>query len=182
MHLVQSTTVVLVTMSYPLSLPRHSYRYSMIPTKTPRIPPLYRSVVARDIVDCSRVATEVAPKLTPGPTVPPSLKTWLQDSHIEITDYCDNLLTLVNLPGSVQSDLNKYHLDGAMWVSTHIDDLRSIWSACSDVPLISMALQGSSICPKLLAEITGVTKNSSPRETGVPIAAVAIAAGIVAMI
>lgn len=141
------------------------------------------AIKARGTPECTKVASSILPKLTPIPTIPADLESYVLYSSdmITQTDPCvDPIIT-----GSIGSVYSSYASSASSWSSEHLEDLRSLWGACSDVPEISSAFAaieseaGTAVCSSKIAAWTSQPTNAAPRETGMPIAAAAAFAGFV---
>lgn len=147
--------------------------------------PVVRAIEARDTAACASAASQWLSELDSTlPTPTGDVLTYLVTATL--TDQC----AIPTVTGDLGSSLSSYASTYSKWQSDHLPELRSIYHACSDVPQITSQLTAAfasasgSACSTILAQITGTggTGNAAPRETGMPLAAVALVAGIAAVI
>lgn len=146
--------------------------------------PVVRALEARDTAACASVASQWLSELDSTlPTPTGNVLTYLATATL--TDQC----SIPTVTGDLGSSLSSYASTYSKWQSDHIPQLSSIYHACSDVPQITSQLTAAfasasgSACSTILAQITGTggtSGNAAPRETGMPIAAAALVAGIAA--
>ncbi|KAK3349001.1 hypothetical protein B0T25DRAFT_569660 [Lasiosphaeria hispida] len=177
MHLA---TVFLALLSIPIPLISARQHQANLVSMTDTVD--YPTMVARNNEDCARVATEIAPALTPGPKFPPSLQDLMDNGYARHADAC-NISRMSRYRGADRKDIKKYQQEMAQWVHNHMKELHALWEACSDVPEIAGPLTRSTICSELLVDITSLRSfNQGPRATGMPIVGAAIAAGVLAVL
>lgn len=140
----------------------------------------------RDTSACLSAATKYLPAIQSDvPTANGAVVSYLITASI--TDQC----AFPTVTGTLGSSISSYASSYSSWRSEHLSELRSVYLACSDVPEVTSQLGSyfadatGSACSSILAEITGTTsstgsKNAAPRETGLPIAAAAMVAGVAA--
>ncbi|KAK9783631.1 hypothetical protein AB5N19_04201 [Seiridium cardinale] len=145
--------------------------------------PVIRAIEARDTSACASAASKYLPDLTTGaPTPTGDVLTYLATATL--SDEC----AFPSVTGTLGSSLSDYASSYSSWQSAHIPELRSIYQACSDVPEVTSTLSdyfasaSGSSCSALIAQVTSASKNAAPRETGMPIAAAALAVGIAAVV
>jgi hypothetical protein len=152
--------------------------------------PVVRGIEARDTAACASAATKYLPQITSNlPTPTGAVLTYLVTASL--TDEC----AFPTVTGSLGSSLSSYASSYYSWQSENLDEVRSVYQACSDVPEVTSSLNDifasatGSACSSYIAQITSgssassttgasPTKNAAPRETGVQFAAAALAAGI----
>ena len=169
---MHSTTLFLSALAATVAMAFHA---------PPEPAPVAAAIQARGTKECTKVASSVLPKLTPTPTIPAALESYIIASGDQITqtDPCvDPIIT-----GSIGSVYSSYASSASAWSSEHIDDIRSLWGACSDVPEVSSAFAsllneaGTAVCTSAVAAIT--SQPNAAHQTGAPVVAAAAFAGFV---
>ncbi|CCF33351.1 hypothetical protein CH063_00956 [Colletotrichum higginsianum] len=107
---------------------------------------------ARDEAACFSVVAEHATLTADFPELPTALATATDVEIPQITDPCQ----FPSVTGSAGQLVTSYSSALQSWQDAHITEIRSLWSACSDVPQISSLLDeyGNGICSTALAPIT----------------------------
>ncbi|KAH6658683.1 hypothetical protein BKA67DRAFT_219306 [Truncatella angustata] len=143
--------------------------------------PVARGIEARDTAACTSAASKYLPSITDSvPTPSGEVLTYLATATL--TDEC----AFPTVTGTLGSSLSNYASSYSSWQSQHLPEVRSVYQACSDVPEVTSELNSyfagatGSACSSILAQITSASssKNAGPRETGMPFAAAALAAGV----
>ena len=125
------------------------------------------------------------------PTQPPKLQSDISSylsAHPSETDICT-----LNFTGILSAEASSYTSSVSSWVSEHIIAIRSVYSACSDLPIISETLaQIAGPCSIDLDQITGTgvpaaastssSSDSGADAVGASSAVVALVAGFVALL
>ncbi|KAK7428423.1 hypothetical protein QQZ08_005042 [Neonectria magnoliae] len=150
----------------------------------------------RDLQECSSVAVKLLPSLAGIPTPDSSLSEFIaeQTQLATITDGCE----IPAVTGSLTSEYSSWASELASWYQEHTGDLSSLVEACSDVPEVKSRLDqlpgGLTVCTSLVqpTETSGssdddsdsdaqtASGNAAPRQTGMAVAAAAMAGMVIA--
>ncbi|OLN97422.1 hypothetical protein CCHL11_00960 [Colletotrichum chlorophyti] len=109
-------------------------------------------LVARDEAACTSAVAEHMTVTEDFPLVPTELASATDVDIPQITDPC----VFPSITGSVGQVITSYSSALQSWQDAHITEIRSIWSACTDVPLVSEALDAfaDQLCSTALAPLT----------------------------
>ncbi|KAF7553033.1 hypothetical protein G7Z17_g3887 [Cylindrodendrum hubeiense] len=147
------------------------------------------SIDERDTAECSSVALSLLPSLIDVPTPDSSLVDFLasQTQVATATDPCQ----MPAITGSMADEYSSYFSDLFSWYDEHTAEFSSVLAACSDVPAIKSQLdilpESVTSCSKITwASATGnsassetTSGNAAPRQTGMAVAAAAMAGLVV---
>lgn len=171
------------------------------PTLFERSPAL-NAVDERDLQECSSVAINLLPSLVDVPTADSSLLNFIagQTQFATATDPC----VFPAVTGSMADEYSSWVSELVTWYSSHTADISSLLEACTDVPEVKSQLDSNipdqvTLCDKLTwASETGSASsdsnssdasgdsatgtnsgNAAPQQTGMAIAAAAMAGLVV---
>ncbi|KAK1966779.1 hypothetical protein LY78DRAFT_35928 [Colletotrichum sublineola] len=116
------------------------------------------AIEARDEAACYSVVAEHATVTADFPPIPDALASATDVNIPQVTDPCQ----FPSVTGSVGAVLTSYSSALQSWENAHITEIRSLWSACTDVPEISSVIAqfGDSICSTALGPITSQAAGS----------------------
>ncbi|KAH6983520.1 hypothetical protein BKA56DRAFT_348857 [Ilyonectria sp. MPI-CAGE-AT-0026] len=164
--------------------------------------PAPNAVDERDLQECSSVAINLLPSLIDVPTADSSLLNFIagQTQLATATDPC----VFPAVTGSMADEYSSWVSELVTWYSSHTADISSLLEACTDVPEVKSQLDSSipdqvTLCDKLTwASETGSASsdnnssdasadsatgtnsgNAAPQQTGMAIAAAAMAGLVV---
>ncbi|KAI5458307.1 hypothetical protein BGZ63DRAFT_407592 [Mariannaea sp. PMI_226] len=133
----------------------------------------------RNLADCSKGASKLQSEFYAQPTPAQSLANFIDH---QITSTVTASCVVPSVTGSLASEYTSFMSDLSSWYLSYSSAYASVIKACSDVPQVTseFATYTSDFCSELKWERATGSGNAAPRETGMAMAAAAMAGFVVA--